>query len=57
MHYIKSLARSAYESVIVDEFLEPISTEEVCLIMQRYNKLRDHKKLVSNGIIINGTSI
>jgi hypothetical protein len=40
MQFIKRIARSAYEKVIVDEFLEPITTEDINVILQRYNSAR-----------------
>jgi len=54
MNYIKKMARSAYENMIEDDFLEPIAQEEIYLIMQKHRDRVGRLKRGRSGV--NGTS-
>lgn len=35
MHYLKRIAKNAYDNIIEDDYLEPITEKEVYLVLQK----------------------
>lgn len=59
MNYFRSVVRSTYEKYIEDDFLQPMTQEEIYLIMQKHSERRERMKkgrITINGEAINGTS-